>query len=60
MSEEVIEYEYIYVNKDGSLPDSDDKIIVALSEGEAEYINNFLAKQKSDFQYILLNEFESN
>lgn len=55
MSEEIIEYEYIYVQKDGTLPKEEDKLIVKMSEGEANYINNFLEKQNSEFRYKLLD-----
>lgn len=55
MSEEVIEYEYIYVQKDGTLPKEEDKLIVKMSEGEAEYVNNFLEKQNSEFRYKLID-----
>lgn len=55
MSEEVIEYEYIYIQKDGTLPKEEDKLIVKMSEGEAEYVNNFLEKQNSEFRYKLID-----
>lgn len=62
MSEEIQEYEYVFVRVDEE-PTNENNLLaspVLMSTGEANFVNKFLIEQKSDKEYKLLSKDISN
>jgi len=58
MSDEIIEEKYVFV-KIGDDPTEENNSLaspVSLSTGEANFVNQFLKEQNSEFEYKLLEE----
>lgn len=58
MSDEIIEEKYVFV-KIGDDPTEENNSLaspVLLSTGEANFVNQFLKEQNSEFEYKLLEE----
>jgi len=62
MSEEIQEYEYIFVKVDQEATNENNLLAspVLMSTGEANFVNEFLAEQQSDQTYKLLSKDISN
>jgi len=54
MSDEIIEEKYVFV-KIGEDP-TEENLVITMSTGEANWVNQFLKWQNSEFEYKLLEE----
>lgn len=55
MSDEIIEEKYVLIRIVDNSPE-EDNLVITMSTGEANWVNQFLKEQNSEFEYKLLEE----